>query len=60
MNIEQADRHTLEEYAVFLINEIDRIAYEQKHLLPKYKHELAAVEKELYIRDRTALGVTDD
>ena len=59
MNIEQADRHTLEEYAVFLLNEIDRIAYEQKQLLPKYKHELAAVERELYIRDRKALGVED-
>lgn len=60
MNIEQASRDDLEEYAEYLLAETERINYEQNHVLPGVKHELVKVEHELYIRDRIALGARND
>jgi hypothetical protein len=59
MNIEQMSRHDLEEYAQFLLNEIESIVSKYA-TLPKIKHTLTQVEHELYRRDREALGVDND
>lgn len=57
MNIEQSSTDDLEQYAVFLLNEIDRIVREHRDMLPHFKHELGRVEHELYTRTRKGLNI---